>query len=140
MVGIVEISSVFSTGITLTYLLSNQFKVSKARHFSIYSVNVLLIGIPLTFRGLCHAFLYNAFCILAITSHLRGAFADPGRMPEGMVSLIYFTQFEINRKHLSKANSWKLRIAKSAKLQASKRPGNQFVLITAKNVDFASSR
>jgi len=43
-------------------------------------------------------------------------------------------------KHLSKANSWKLRIAKSAKPQASKRPGNQFVLITAKNVDFASSR
>lgn len=43
-----------------------------------------LQGIPLTFRGLMHGIIYNTFCFLAVASHLRGAFADPGRMPEGM--------------------------------------------------------
>ena len=136
-----ETASAFSIGIILIYLTSKQFKVRNARHNLQVFSNVFLLGIPLTGRGVIHALLFNSFCVLAIASHLRGAFADPGRMPEGMVrnnrsfSFEFFVQF--NRKHPSKVSSWRSRTAPNAK---EKRLGNLFAPITAKNVASASSR
>jgi palmitoyltransferase len=41
-------------------------------------------GIPLKTSGLIHGIIFNSLCFLAIASHIRGAFADPGRIPKGM--------------------------------------------------------
>ena len=40
-------------------------------------------GIPLTMKGFIYCVIFNLFCCLAILTHLRAAFADPGRITEG---------------------------------------------------------
>lgn len=39
-------------------------------------------GIPLTFYGMMNFIVFNTFCLLAVLSHLRAAFSDPGEIPE----------------------------------------------------------
>lgn len=41
-------------------------------------------GIPLTFMGFLYFLLFNGCCLMAYVCHLRAAFSDPGRIPEGM--------------------------------------------------------
>lgn len=41
-------------------------------------------GIPLTFYGLMHWLLFNTACYLAILSHIRGTFANPGLIPDNL--------------------------------------------------------
>lgn len=41
-------------------------------------------GIPLTLKGLFYCFVFNGTCFMAYISHIRAAFSDPGRIPEGM--------------------------------------------------------
>jgi len=41
-------------------------------------------GIPLTPYGLIHSIVFNSLCILAMVSHLRASFADPGEIPEAI--------------------------------------------------------
>ena len=43
-------------------------------------------GIPLTMKGFFYFITFNGFCLMAYLSHLRAAFTDPGRIPEGMVA------------------------------------------------------
>ena len=41
-------------------------------------------GIPLTFYGLIHWLLFNTACYMAILSHIRGTFANPGLIPDNL--------------------------------------------------------
>jgi len=43
-------------------------------------------GIPLTMKGFFYFITFNGFCIMAYLSHIRAAFSDPGRIPEGMTA------------------------------------------------------
>lgn len=43
-----------------------------------------IYGIPLTMKGCFYFFTFNGFCLMAYISHIRAAFSDPGRIPEGM--------------------------------------------------------
>ena len=38
-------------------------------------------GIPLSFYGLLQFIIFNSLCLMAVLSHLRGTFADPGYIP-----------------------------------------------------------
>jgi hypothetical protein len=128
MAATVEIASVSDTGTTKTTWSSRQCKVS----LSFLSPP---IGIPLQTTGLIHAILFNTLCFLALASHIRGAFSDPGRMPKGMVRST--KSLYVYRKHHSKVSSWKLRTARNARMVTR---GNLLALITAQNAVFAFSR
>ena len=41
-------------------------------------------GVPLTGKGIFYCLTFNGFCFLAIFTHLRAAFTDPGKIEEGM--------------------------------------------------------
>ena len=43
-------------------------------------------GIPLTMKGFFYFITFNGFCLMAYLSHIRAAFSDPGRIPEGMTA------------------------------------------------------
>ena len=46
--------------------------------------NQLIQGIPLSGWGFFYCFTFNSLCGLSIISHQRAAWANPGRIPEGM--------------------------------------------------------
>ena len=52
----------------------------------LYNLTILIfpLGIPLTTRGFFYFFTFNGASCLAILTHLRAAFADPGKIKEGM--------------------------------------------------------
>ena len=41
-------------------------------------------GIPLTGWGFFYCTTFNGVCLLAVIAHIRAAFSDPGRIPEGL--------------------------------------------------------
>ena len=59
-------------------------------------------GIPLTGRGVFYCLWFNGLCTMAIISHLRAAFTDPGRIPEGMKAPFQSEYMEMknNRDHV----------------------------------------
>jgi ribosomal protein L40E len=46
--------------------------------------NQFVQGIPLNGKGFFYFATFNWLCLMAVVSHLRAAFADPGRIPAGM--------------------------------------------------------
>ena len=44
--------------------------------------NQAIKGIPLTFYGLLNCIVFNTFVGLALFTHVRASFADPGYMPK----------------------------------------------------------
>ena len=55
-----------------------------------------LEGIPLTGKGFFYFFTFNGASLLAIFTHLRASFADPGKIKEGMTAPFQSEYFEIN--------------------------------------------
>ena len=53
-------------------------------------------GIPLTFYGCVNFFIFNGLIVLALVSHLRASFADPGYIPKDIEVPDYIDTAKLN--------------------------------------------
>jgi hypothetical protein len=53
-------------------------------------------GVPLTFYGVLNWILFNTVCFMAVLSHIRGTFADPGYIPDEVVLPDYVDTARLN--------------------------------------------
>ena len=74
--------------VTLALIMYGQYIANRCNIFYWHRQPVIeeqwISGVPLTLKGLFYCFTFNGMCFMAYVSHLRAAFADPGRIPEGM--------------------------------------------------------
>ena len=53
-------------------------------------------GLPLSFYGILNLIIFNGFCLMAILSHIRATFADPGEIPEDIEVPDYVDTVKLN--------------------------------------------